>query len=228
MKKTCKQCEKELFLESFHKDVNNKDGHVSKCKSCVKKYTDKYNDLVPRFVCSVCTKTKWGKSFNGSTTICLSCERKQVRLNPKTIVCRKCDVEQNLDNFIKNVNYLNGFNSKCKKCCNNERNNDIFRAKNNIRVKTYYKRRFFYARAAIIRNRSKKEDVECNLGVQDLAIFLSKQWKKQKGICLLTGDRLTRENAVVDHITAISKSGDSNTGNLRCRCFNVIFRFFKR
>ena len=214
MEKKCKKCHKELTLESFHKDRKSKDGHVNNCKSCVKEFTDKINNNIPRIKCSICLKTKWDKSFNNSN-ICLSCERKGIKINSEKITCKSCGLELETKNFTKNKNYLNGFNNKCKKCCSDERNNDDFRKKNNIRVKAYYKKRFFYSRARIILNRSKKEGVECNISIKSLAIFLAKQWKKQKGYCLMSGDRLTRENAVVDHIVAISNNGNSNIGNLR-------------
>jgi hypothetical protein len=215
MKKICKKCNEELYLDSFHKSNNSKDGHVNKCKSCVKEYSDKINNDIPRVTCSVCSKTKWSKSFIGNSPVCSSCEQKILKINTKKLTCKSCNLELDTDNFNKSKNYLNGFNTKCKKCCSDERNNDDFRRKNNIKVKAYYKKRFFYFRATMILNRSKKEGVECNITVKELAVFLSKQWKKQKGYCSMTGDRLTRENSVVDHILAIANNGDSNINNLR-------------
>lgn len=35
-RKTCKQCARHLPLSDFYKHDNNTDGHLGKCKSCVK------------------------------------------------------------------------------------------------------------------------------------------------------------------------------------------------
>lgn len=37
--KTCCVCKIELLLTDFHLDKKSKDGHVSRCKECTKKYT---------------------------------------------------------------------------------------------------------------------------------------------------------------------------------------------
>ena len=41
--KICRKCGRLLPLSMFHKAKENKDGHVSSCKDCMKDYTRKYN-----------------------------------------------------------------------------------------------------------------------------------------------------------------------------------------
>ena len=41
--KICKKCGRLLPLSMFHKNKKNKDGHISSCKDCMKKYTKNYN-----------------------------------------------------------------------------------------------------------------------------------------------------------------------------------------
>jgi 5-methylcytosine-specific restriction endonuclease McrA len=47
------------------------------------------------------------------------------------------------------------------------------------------------------------------------AKILASLWREQKGICALTGLKLTRENAEVDHIHPRAKGGEVTKDNLR-------------
>jgi hypothetical protein len=47
---------------------------------------------------------------------------------------------------------------------------------------------------------------------------LMELWRRQGGRCALTGRRLTRENAQVDHIVAVSKGGRTEPENLQWLC----------
>ena len=40
-------------------------------------------------------------------------------------------------------------------------------------------------------------------------------WKRQRGLCSLTGERLTRENAEIDHIIPTSRGGTNGLSNLQ-------------
>lgn len=64
----------------------------------------------------------------------------------------------------------------------------------------YRKQHFFLCRA---------QDVHTD------AHFLWSLWKRQRGRCALTGLRLTRINAAIDHVVAISKGGTNQPMNLQ-------------
>jgi hypothetical protein len=215
MVKKCIKCELDLSLDKFHKNNKSKDGCVNKCKNCVKKYSSEYINKIPKISCLICNETKWLKSFENGSEICLSCQKKANKKNKITHKCSSCNLEQPINSFNRNKNYLTGINPTCKKCLSKKRDTPEFRIKNNLKQKNYNKKRFFNARARTILNRCKKEKIECKLTVNELTLFLARQWKKQKGLCALTGDRLNRENAAVDHIIPIYEGGDSNTYNLR-------------
>jgi len=72
-------------------------------------------------------------------------------------------------------------------------------------MKEYQRRRFFWMRAGKL-----KSDVS--------AADLARLWKRQRGRCALTGRRLTRENAQLDHITAKARGGSDEIDNLRWLC----------
>ncbi len=72
-------------------------------------------------------------------------------------------------------------------------------------MKEYQRRRFFWLRASKL-----KSDVS--------ATDLARLWKQQRGLCALTGRRLNRENAHLDHITAKARGGNDAIVNLRWVC----------
>jgi 5-methylcytosine-specific restriction endonuclease McrA len=76
----------------------------------------------------------------------------------------------------------------------------------NKKMREYYEKRFFYRRAG-----------GTSLGGDRVvtAKILAFLWKKQKGLCALTGQRLTRLNSEVDHIIPFSKGGEVSKENLR-------------
>lgn len=68
------------------------------------------------------------------------------------------------------------------------------------------KRRFFHFRARFLRYRGKRIPVS--------AKALASLWKKQRGLCALSGVRLDR-SANVDHILPVTRGGTSEITNLR-------------
>lgn len=76
-------------------------------------------------------------------------------------------------------------------------NRDRYRLKS----KEYHRRRFFNRRATKLLNISAGQ--------------LASLWRKQRGLCGLTGERLTRDNAQVDHISPRSRGGTDDISNLR-------------
>jgi len=83
------------------------------------------------------------------------------------------------------------------------------------RAKEYKERRFFHTRAITIRRTSKLRGVYCPHSAPQLMIGLATKWKTQKGFCALSGIKLTRDNAEVDHIIPVGRGGQSILDNLR-------------
>lgn len=74
-------------------------------------------------------------------------------------------------------------------------------------MRSYYAKRFFWGRAMKLRG-------DDRASTQDLA----RLWKQQRGKCALTGRRLNRDNAHLDHITPKARNGRDDIGNLRWLC----------
>ena len=68
-------------------------------------------------------------------------------------------------------------------------------------MKAYQRRRFFWMRTMKL----------SGINAKDLASL----WRKQRGLCALTGENLTRENAEVDHILPRKRGGGDEIANLR-------------
>jgi 5-methylcytosine-specific restriction endonuclease McrA len=81
------------------------------------------------------------------------------------------------------------------------------REHNLAKMRAYYGRRFFWGRAMKLRGEGRATTVD-----------LARLWKEQRGRCALTGRRLTRENAHLDHAIAKARGGSDAIGNLRWVC----------
>jgi 5-methylcytosine-specific restriction endonuclease McrA len=81
--------------------------------------------------------------------------------------------------------------------------------KNAESIKAKRKARFFFIRAGSVATRSGVKTAKQLTGI------LSRLWYTQRGKCALTGRKLTRENARVDHIHPTSRGGTSDESNLR-------------
>lgn len=84
------------------------------------------------------------------------------------------------------------------------------REKQTAKMRHYYGRRFFWARSCKLRQEGKAD-------FRQLAAL----WKAQRGRCALTGRRLTRDNAQLDHIVPKVKGGGDEIGNLRWLCIEA-------
>lgn len=77
------------------------------------------------------------------------------------------------------------------------------------KMRAYYARRYFWGRAMKLRGADRAS-------TRDLASL----WKRQRGICALTGRRLDR-TAQLDHIVSRAKGGADSIDNLRWVCAAV-------
>lgn len=81
------------------------------------------------------------------------------------------------------------------------------RDKQTAKMRAYYGRRFFWGRAMKLRGEGRATTAD-----------LARLWKEQRGRCALTGRRLTRNNAHLDHAIAKARGGSDAAGNLRWVC----------
>ena len=221
--KECKICKKNMPLSNFHKRNSSKDGYVEKCKNCVKEYTTNYYKELEKIKCEICQENKPSKSYSSkNSNTCSSCKLKQGKINATHIKCKFCKTKKEKIFFVTSKITISGYRSICKNCKSKyaseyHKNNtsEDLKKKKSSKIKAYYHKRFFHHRAYQIITRNKKEKISYEYSVFELAVFLSKQWKIQNGSCLVTNERLYRNNAVVDHIIPISRGGNSNFDNLR-------------
>ncbi len=139
----------------------------------------------------------------------------------EVIFCKECKNTLSIECFSirKNGSGYSRYGRICDDCRKKKNkkkhSTKSFKEKNNLKQKKYYHKRFFYKRANTIINNAKVKKEEISFTVNELCKFLATLWKKQKGICVLSGDKLTRENAQVDHIITKKNGGKNDFDNFR-------------
>lgn len=78
------------------------------------------------------------------------------------------------------------------------------RERNTEKIRLYYARRFFRGRAMKLRGEDRATTLD-----------LGRMWKRQRGLCALTSEKLTRQNAELDHILPKARGGTDCASNLR-------------
>ncbi len=144
--------------------------------------------------------------------------------------CTACKTPKEIGCFVKDKSRSDGRYPVCKECRkgyyedNRERilkQYGEYRAANAIHLRAesraYAERRFFYKTAANCLGRSEElKGKGFGSGIQKkLCREISLLWKKQRGICPVSGRRLNKQTAQLDHIIPIKRGGDSSIENLR-------------
>jgi len=138
--------------------------------------------------------------------------------------CSICKLELPLDQFPKDQRRKDGRYPRCSPCrakyYQRDRERFIaqmaeYRKRPGIAEKIlrwhkeYAARRFFYITSRNLKTRAEAKDEVASIAE------ISSLWKKQRGTCPITGRRLNRENAQLDHIVPLKKGGSDLVENLR-------------
>lgn len=143
--------------------------------------------------------------------------------------CTKCKEVKDVSEFSLDKHAKSGFAVYCKACrsaiYHGKKDRILpqyreYREQNKERLKFQRKEwdrlRFFYKRAAnLVTRRSPEERSLVLKSIPERCSEISLLWKKQKGICPLSGRRLNRDNVHLDHIVAVRQGGSDDVSNLR-------------
>ena len=149
------------------------------------------------------------ESINSDTKICNRCGRELDKsfFNPAYKSFRRKDG--------KTISYLRSYCKECTKEYNSEvwfkNKNRLTSKKNLAKNRRVRKEKFFQYRALSFRHHYKCTEIDG----KKLALFLWKLWHKQKGLCALSGRKLTKENAQIDHIEPRKNGTNNDFDNLQ-------------
>lgn len=107
------------------------------------------------------------------------------------------------ENYVKNADY---YKNKTREWLNKGDN----RRKALDKLSERRRKRFFHYKSLRLRGENKASGQQ-----------LAQTWKKQRGLCALTGVRLRRENAHLDHVMPKARGGTDEASNLRWVCWSV-------
>lgn len=144
--------------------------------------------------------------------------------------CTACKEPKEIGCFVKDKSRSDGRYPVCRQCRkeyyegNRERilkQYGEYRVANSIHLKArsraYAERRFFYKTSANCLSRAEElKGKGFGSGIQKrLCRDISLMWKRQRGICPMSGRRLNKETAQLDHIIPLKRGGNSSIENLR-------------
>lgn len=132
--------------------------------------------------------------------------------------CSTCKLPQPLTSFPKDRKRPDGRHPRCSACRKTyylkNRDREVakqreYNKNNREKVlqshKDYAYKRFFYIKANNLKLRGGTASV----------VELARLWRKQRGLCVITGIRLTRNNSQLDHVIPIVQGGAGIIENLR-------------
>jgi len=191
--KTCYTCKRVLAIADFHRDKRRRDGRAPNCKQCVH------------------------STFQRSG-LCRPPDHEK-RL------CPKCKTERTVSDFARDRNRTDGIAIHCKPCRRAYSAANAATMQKKMREwneqqgnrdkmvewhRLNFERRFFYYRAG-----NHCGSGENRLHQRELALELARLWKRQRGICAVTGWRLDKDNSQLDHIVPKTLGGTTAIENLR-------------
>lgn len=139
----------------------------------------------------------------------------------ETIICKICQCDVPVENYSLRLNNgkLTRYGKTCDDCRkkkNKEKQStEEFKLQHRARMRRYNYKRFFYKRAQAIISTAIIKHEPIDYQPLELAKLLASLWRKQNGECALTGDKLDRLNADVDHIITRKNSGPNVIHNFR-------------
>lgn len=182
MKKICSKCHKEKELYEFRKTNKYKGGYCSFCKECdinrkkewVKSGDKRLQDFIVTHrtkVCNCCKLIKQVSDFSnnkhtasGLDAKCKVCTQKRDKiLREKNIdikidgvkICKKCNIEKDINNFSKSKKHKDGIKNTCK-ICNKDYYNIFYKNKRNAYLSKRRKIDPLFRLITSIRNAIKK------------------------------------------------------------------------
>jgi len=172
--------------------------------------------------CQAKTHQKW---YLNSDRKRLFEERKEREKNKKTKTCKKCGRELNKSQFGiysyrkkedgTTAEYLRRYCHECQSQYNSEiwkKNKPRLTSQENLaKQRANKKKKFFQYRALSFRRSYDAKDIDGG----ELALFLWHKWRKQKGLCAISGRKLTKKNAQVDHIQPRKNGTNNDFSNLQ-------------
>ena len=242
--KTCAKCKLSRPLDDFHNDRRHKDGKNIWCKSCKDAWTrsqgkpfDPNEDEQQSKVCYTCKRTLRLSDFHrdkrrpdGRAPNCKECVHTtylrsglQRPRDHESRICPQCGVERMVSDFPRDRSRADGIGVRCKPCgkahyaanaASIQQKHREWKDRNYHKMAEYWRdrgeSRFFYARA---KNHCGSGANRVNL--LEKTVELARLWKTQRGVCVISGRRLDRSNAQLDHIVPKSKGGADAVENLR-------------